>query len=90
MFVPALGMDAATSPRHMNETLSIGVDMVDVGDVEAAMARFGEKYLARVFTPSEISYALGATDPLTVAQRLAARFAAKEAAPPDSHRDRRR
>ncbi len=62
------------------EAISIGVDMVDVGDVENAIALFGEKYLARVFTPSEISYALRATDPLTVAQRLASRFAAKEAA----------
>ncbi len=41
------------------------------------MERFGERFLARVFTPAEIAYCRRGAHP---AERFAARFAAKEAA----------
>src|SRR5512140_3366809 len=55
----------------------LGADLVDVREVEDALRSFGERYLARVYTPAEIAYALAS--PSETARRLAARFAAKEA-----------
>ena len=52
-----------------------GCDVVAVADVEESIARFGDRYLRRVFTPAELSHCDG---PDRTA-RLAARFAAKEA-----------
>ena len=40
------------------------------------MKRFGDRFLKRVFTPAEVRYCLGKPN---AAERLAARFAAKEA-----------
>lgn len=50
-----------------------GVDLIQVARVEQAVARFGERFLERVFTPTEIFYTRGRTP------ELAVRFAAKEA-----------
>jgi len=50
-----------------------GVDLIEVPRVERAIARFGERFLERVFTPTEIFYTRGR------APELAVRFAAKEA-----------
>jgi holo-[acyl-carrier protein] synthase len=58
--------------------MDVGVDLVSVGRVEASLARFGDRFLRRIFTESEIAYATSA--PELAAERLAARFAAKEAA----------
>lgn len=52
---------------------SIGVDIVEVHRIEAAAARWSERFLRRVFTPQELAYCAGR------AQSLAGRFAAKEA-----------
>ena len=51
----------------------IGVDIVEVHRIEQAVARWGDRFLRRVFTAAEIEYCAGR------AQSLAARFAAKEA-----------
>jgi len=53
-----------------------GVDITEVGRIKAAVERFGERFLKRVFTPAEVRYCMGK---LNAAERLAARFAAKEA-----------
>src|SRR5947209_20421932 len=53
-----------------------GVDIAEVGRIEAAVARFGQRFLKRVFTPAEVRYCQGKRN---TAERLAARFAAKEA-----------
>lgn len=63
----------------MHSALTVGLDVVDVRDVEASVVRFGARYLARIYTPAEIAYATSARDRATVARRLGARFAAKEA-----------
>lgn len=53
--------------------MEIGVDLIEVERVRATVARHGARFLARVYTPSELAVCAGS------AERLAARFAAKEA-----------
>lgn len=59
--------------------MAVGLDLVRVQDVADALARFGPRYVGRVFTSAEAAYCTAAPAPLA-AQRFAARFAAKEAA----------
>lgn len=59
--------------------MPVGLDLVRVQDVADAIARFGDRYVARVFTAAEAAYCAAAPGPIA-AQRFAARFAAKEAA----------
>jgi holo-[acyl-carrier protein] synthase len=54
----------------------IGVDLVNIPRIRAAIERWEERFLRRVFTDSEIAYCRARRDP---AQHFAARFAAKEA-----------
>lgn len=58
--------------------MRIGIDIVDVPRFRSFLSRRGERALARLFTPAEIAYARKGAGDLFV-QRLAARFAAKEA-----------
>ena len=53
--------------------LTTGVDIVEIERVAGVLARYGDRFLRRVFTPEEIAYCRGR------APNLAARFAAKEA-----------
>lgn len=53
--------------------LSVGVDIVEIERVEAAVERWGERFLRRVYTPEEIAYCQGRMP------EIAVRFAAKEA-----------
>ncbi|WP_180538129.1 holo-[acyl-carrier-protein] synthase [Nevskia soli] len=53
-----------------------GVDLAEVDRIEAAIARFGQRFLERVYTPAEISYVERKSGRF---ERYAARFAAKEA-----------
>ncbi len=51
----------------------IGVDIVEIGRIDKVIARWGDRFLKRVFTPAELSsYSRRISS-------LAARFAAKEA-----------
>jgi holo-[acyl-carrier protein] synthase len=52
---------------------SVGVDLIEVERIEETIARYGDRFLTRVFTARELQYCRGQ------AQSLAARFAAKEA-----------
>lgn len=56
----------------------VGVDLVHVDEVADSVRRFGSRYLERVYTHHELACAAG--PPEVQAARLAARFAAKEAA----------
>jgi len=56
-----------------SEGVSIGVDIVEIERIGRTLARFGERFLRRVYTEGEIAYCRGKPS------RLAARFAAKEA-----------
>lgn len=53
-----------------------GVDITEVPRIKAAVERFGQRFLSRVFTAEEARYCLSKPN---AAERLAARFAAKEA-----------
>ncbi len=53
--------------------LTTGVDLIEIARIKRALERYGDRFLARVFTPNEVLYCRG-----RVAE-LAARFAAKEA-----------
>ncbi len=59
-------------------SLAVGVDLVQVDEVAAALADFGDRYLCRVFTEDEVASASNGAG--VSAAHLAARFAAKEAA----------
>jgi len=56
--------------------LGTGIDLVEVERIESSIARFGDKFLQRVFLPEEIAYASSCK---FSAPHFAARFAAKEA-----------
>ena len=58
--------------------LGIGTDLCDIRRVEKVLARFGERFVSRVFTPVEQARAERRTEALR-AGTLAKRFAAKEA-----------
>ena len=55
----------------------IGIDLVKVSRLAAAIARHGERFLNRVFTPGEIAYCQRKSR--SSASAFALRFAAKEA-----------
>lgn len=54
-----------------------GIDIAEVPRIRESIARFGERFLRRVFTEGEIQYC---DSKANRAERYAARFAAKEAA----------
>ena len=53
-----------------------GVDVAEIARIEEALARFGDRFVARTFCESEIAYCGAMATP---APHYAARFAAKEA-----------
>ena len=55
----------------------MGTDLVPIEHVAESVARFGDRYVGRVYTEHEVSCCQGT--PSVVAAGLAARFAAKEA-----------
>ena len=57
--------------------LGLGTDLIGVARIAAVHARQGRRFLDRVYTAAELDYCLAAREP---AERLAARWAAKEAA----------
>ena len=64
--------------RTLTPQLRIGTDLVHVPDVESSVDRFGQRYLQRLYTEQEL--ATCSSNDGWSAPRLAARFAAKEAA----------
>jgi holo-[acyl-carrier protein] synthase len=59
--------------------IGLGSDICDIRRIEAAMARFGDRFLLRVFTDLERAKAMRRTETIRAAT-FAKRFAAKEAA----------
>jgi len=53
--------------------LTTGVDLIEIARIEGVLARHGERFLNRIFTPREIQLTR------SKAPELAVRFAAKEA-----------
>ena len=56
--------------------LGTGVDLAEVDRIEAAIERYGLRFLERIYTPAEIAYVERKANR---SERYAARFAAKEA-----------
>ena len=56
--------------------VGIGVDIVDISRIQKLSDRFGERFLRRVYTEKETAYARSGAN---TAERLAGRFAVKEA-----------
>jgi holo-[acyl-carrier protein] synthase len=54
-------------------SVSVGIDLVAIAEVREAIARYGRRYLTRVYTEAELHDCDGRPE------RLAARYAAKEA-----------
>jgi holo-[acyl-carrier protein] synthase len=57
--------------------IGLGIDLTDIPRVRETFARYGERFLRRIFTDAEIAYCTRQRDPVP---SLAARFASKEAA----------
>jgi holo-[acyl-carrier protein] synthase len=57
--------------------VSVGIDLVSVSEVRESLTTFGDRYVKKLFTARELEDCQSSTDPVP---RLAARFAAKEAA----------
>ena len=57
--------------------IGIGIDATDLPRVAEILARYGDRFLRRVFTDGEIAYCTKRRDPVP---HLAGRFAVKEAA----------
>ncbi|MDR0680084.1 MAG: holo-ACP synthase [Puniceicoccales bacterium] len=55
---------------------AIGTDIVEVGRLHAAVKRFGDVFLSKIFTEDELAYCFGLSMSYC---SLAVRFAAKEA-----------
>lgn len=56
--------------------LGIGTDIVEIKRIKHAIARWGDRFVNRLFSPREIEYCYSKSEPST---HFAARFAAKEA-----------
>src|SRR5580693_3445820 len=54
-----------------------GIDLTEIPRIRNSIARFGNRFLDRIFTPGEKAYCLRKKN---AAESFAARFAAKEAA----------
>ena len=68
-------MSAGRPPSSTSAGLRIGIDLIEIGRLERALARH-PRLAERLFTEAERAYALDRARP---AQHLAARFCAKEA-----------
>jgi holo-[acyl-carrier protein] synthase len=68
-----VGTDAAAGAEPGAPSVVVGVDLIERERLARTYARFGERFLHRVFTPTELEQAGWRI------QRLVSRFAAKEA-----------
>ena len=70
--MPLMAVPAPTPVTRVR----VGTDLAHADDVATSIGTFGERYLARVYTGGELAQCSDANGPN--AERLAARFAAKE------------
>lgn len=68
-------IELTTEPKvnKIDKMHSLGVDIIEISRIEQAVARFGKRFLKRVFTDAELRMCRNKPS------RLASRFAAKEA-----------
>ncbi len=70
--------DRALDDVRQAQGLRVGMDMVKVADVQASVDEFDGRFVQRLFSPAEQAHARSV--PALMTRRLAACFAAKEAA----------
>jgi holo-[acyl-carrier protein] synthase len=58
------------------ETMSIGIDIIEIPRIKKACERYGRQFMERILTEREIEYCLSKANPY---ESIAARFACKEA-----------
>jgi holo-[acyl-carrier protein] synthase len=75
MATPPVPLHVPMDPAPAN-LVAVGVDLTSVCQIRHSLRDFGDRFLHRVFTPTEIADCSASVDP---APHLAARFAAKEA-----------
>ena len=56
--------------------IGIGIDIIEIDRIKESLDEYGDQFLHKIYTESEIKYCLSKKDKY---QHLAARFAAKEA-----------
>lgn len=56
--------------------LGVGIDIIEIERIQKSVERFGDAFLNKIFTKTELDYSLSKKNKY---QHLAARFAAKEA-----------
>ncbi len=56
--------------------IGIGIDIIEIDRIKQNVEKYGEKFLAKIYTPTEIEYCQSKASKY---QHFAARFAAKEA-----------
>jgi holo-[acyl-carrier protein] synthase len=56
--------------------INVGNDLIENSRIKEALEKFGDRFLEKVFTPSEIEYCMKKKDPIP---HLSARFSCKEA-----------
>ncbi len=61
----------------MPNIIGLGIDATDIPRIAATIARYGDRFIHRIFTETEIAYCTRRREP---AIHFAGRFAAKEAA----------
>jgi len=69
--------DTTVAVATLPPVLRVGTDLCSVTEVAKSVELFGERYLRRVYTEEELVYCM--QEHSRSAERLAARFAAKEA-----------
>jgi holo-[acyl-carrier protein] synthase len=57
----------------VNRHITTGIDVIEIERIKSARERWGNRFLNRIYTPKELVYCLAKNE------RLAGRFAAKEA-----------
>ena len=72
-FTGARTLRLAYDPSSMARKFAHGIDIIELDRIADVVARHGERFLNRVYTPDEIAHCRGRIP------ELAARFAAKEA-----------
>jgi holo-[acyl-carrier protein] synthase len=72
---PASISDGLAQP---GAALWVGMDLVLISRIQETVDKLGDRFMRRIFTEQEAAYAR--STPVLLAERLAARFAAKEAA----------
>lgn len=81
MHEPSAGFGKSAPSGHRKGltgmVVGLGTDLIEIARIEKSIARFGERFLGRVYTPGEIAFCRRKKN---AAESFAARFAAKEAA----------